>query len=82
MSHQELGVQLPLHEGQGGMGGGEGRGGWGQVVQGLLGLGEDLGFYPGEWEPWSAVGRRRAAPGTPGTSADPHILAVYVPSSL
>jgi len=29
-------------------GGGEGREGTGQVVQGLVGLGKDLGFYPRE----------------------------------
>ena len=29
-------------------GGGEGREGTGQVMQGLVGLGKDLGFYPRE----------------------------------
>lgn len=38
--------------------GSEGRG-WGQVMHGLVGLWDGLGFYPegGSWEPWRAVGR-------------------------
>lgn len=32
-------------------GGGEGKEGMGQIVQGLGNQGEDLGFYHNEWEP-------------------------------
>ena len=43
--------------GQGGKREGGRAEGAGQVVQGVVGLREDLGFYLGWWEPWRAVGR-------------------------
>lgn len=39
--------------------------GMGQMVQGLVGYGEGLGFYlKRRWEPWRAVGRGGTGPRT------------------
>ena len=42
--------------------GGEVREGTGQVVQGLVGLGEDMGFYPRELGALEGCGQRRGGP--------------------
>ena len=44
-------------------GGGEGREGTGQVMQGPVDHGEDLGYYHREVGPWRAVGRGRGGGG-------------------
>lgn len=45
--------------GRGGQGGEESQGGDGQVVQGLVGLGEDMGFFPRELGALEGCGQRR-----------------------